>query len=44
VTVPVIGMGIALELGKLSAVAWLGHRHGSASWGLKTALTVLVVV
>jgi hypothetical protein len=26
---PVIGMGAALELGKLSAVAWLGHRHGS---------------
>jgi hypothetical protein len=27
-TLPVIGMGIALELGKLSAVAWLGHRQG----------------
>jgi hypothetical protein len=41
---PVIGMGAALELGKLSAVAWLGHRHGSASWGLKAALTILVAV
>ena len=41
---PVIAMGAALELGKLSAVAWLGHRHGSASWGLRTALTVLVAV
>jgi hypothetical protein len=28
---PVIGMGAALELGKLSAVAWLGHQRRSAS-------------
>jgi hypothetical protein len=41
---PVIGMGAALELGKLSAVAWPGHRHGSASWGLKLSLTMLVAV
>src|SRR5207244_12166357 len=41
---PVIGMGAALELGKLSAVAWLGHRHGSASWGLKLSLTMLLAV
>jgi hypothetical protein len=41
---PVIGMGAALELGKLSAVAWLGHRHGSASLALKTSLTILVLV
>ncbi len=41
---PVISMGAALELGKLSAVAWLGHRHGSASWGLKALLTMLVAV
>jgi hypothetical protein len=41
---PVIGMGAALELGKLSAVAWLGHRHGSASWSLKASLTVLVAI
>ncbi len=41
---PVIGMGAALELGKLSAVAWLGHQRSSTSPGLKTALTVLVAV
>src|SRR5260370_33902655 len=28
---PVIGMGVALEVGKLSAVAWLGHQRGTAS-------------
>jgi hypothetical protein len=27
---PVIGMGVALEVGKLSAVAWLGHQRGTA--------------
>ena len=43
-TVPVVGVGAALELGKLSAVAWLGHRHGSASWALKASLTMLVAV
>jgi hypothetical protein len=42
-TVPVVAMGIALELGKLSAVSWLGH-HGGTSWRLRAALTVLVVV
>jgi hypothetical protein len=41
---PVIGMGAALELGKLSAVAWLGHCHASASWGLRLSLTMLVAV
>jgi hypothetical protein len=41
---PVVGMGVALELGKLSAVAWLGHQRGSASWGLKASLTMLVLV
>jgi hypothetical protein len=41
---PVIGMGVALEIGKLSAVAWLGHRQGSASWGLKASLAMLVAV
>ncbi len=41
---PVVDMGVALELGKLSAFAWLGHRHGSASWGLKASLTMLVLV
>jgi hypothetical protein len=40
----VIGMDAALELGKLSAVAWLGHHNGSASWGLKLSLTMLVAI
>src|SRR5258708_1350688 len=40
----IVGMGVALELGKLSAVAWLGHQRGSASWGLKASLTMLVAV
>jgi hypothetical protein len=38
---PVIGMGIALEVGKLSAVAWLGRHQGTA---LKVALALLVAV
>ena len=29
---------------ELSAVAWLGHRYGSASLALKTSLTILVLV
>jgi hypothetical protein len=41
-TLPVIGMGIALELGKLSAVAWLGRHPGLTT--LKAALIVLVAV
>src|SRR6266404_3681727 len=41
---PVIGMGIALEVGKLSAVAWLGHQRGTASKPLRAALAILVVV
>jgi hypothetical protein len=41
---PVIGMGVALEVGKMSAVAWLGHQRGTASWRLRTALAVLVAV
>jgi hypothetical protein len=40
---PVIGMGVALEAGKLSAVAWLG-RPGAASRALKGALVALVAV
>jgi hypothetical protein len=41
---PVIGMGGALEFGKLRAVTWIG-RNGSAPWqGLKGALTALVVI
>jgi len=41
---PVVGMGVALELGELSAVAWLGHQRSSSSWGLKASLTILVLV
>jgi uncharacterized protein HemX len=41
-TLPVIGMGIALELGKLSAVACLGRRYGSPA--LRAALVALVTV
>lgn len=41
---PVRAMGIALEVGKLAAVAWLGHQHGMASWRLRAALTILVAV
>src|SRR5262245_49456323 len=41
-TVPVIGMGVALELGKLSAVAWLGRYGGKPA--LRAALVVLVAV
>jgi hypothetical protein len=37
----VIAMGVALELGKLSAVAWLGHHNG-VSWRLRSALGILV--
>jgi hypothetical protein len=40
----VIGMGIALEIGKLSAVAWLGHQRGTASRPLRAALAFLVTV
>jgi hypothetical protein len=41
-TVPVVAMGAALELGKLSAVAWLGRHGGSPV--LRLALIVLVAV
>jgi hypothetical protein len=41
---PVIAMGVALELGKLSTVAWLGRYRGTAPWRLRTALVVLVGV
>jgi hypothetical protein len=41
---PVIGMGVALEVGKLSAAAWLGHQRDTASWRLRAALAILVAV
>jgi hypothetical protein len=40
---PIIAMGVALETGKLSAVAWLGQRH-DGSRTLKVALITLVAV
>lgn len=39
---PVVGMGAAMECGKLSAVAWLGQRY-AASRALKGAILALVV-
>jgi hypothetical protein len=41
-TAAVIGLGVAFEIGKLSAVAWLGHRNGAAP--LRLALAALVAV
>jgi hypothetical protein len=41
---PIIGMGVALEAGKLSAVAWLGRHQATAAWRLKAALVALIVV
>jgi hypothetical protein len=41
-TLAVTSLGVAFELGKLSAVAWLGHRYGAAS--LRLALGALVAV
>ena len=38
----VIGLGVAFEIGKLSAVAWLGHRNGARA--LRLALAALVAV
>jgi hypothetical protein len=40
---PVIGLGVAFEIGKLSAVAWLGRRN-AASRALRLALVALVAV
>jgi len=40
---PILGMGAALEFGKLSAVAWLGARH-AASRALKAVTVTLVVM
>jgi hypothetical protein len=39
---PVIGLGVAFELGKLSAVAWLGQRH--VGLALRLACIALVAV
>jgi hypothetical protein len=39
---PVIGLGVAFEIGKLSAVAWLGQRNGVRA--LRLACIVLVAI
>jgi hypothetical protein len=39
---PVIGLGVAFEVGKLSAVAWLGQRNGGHA--LRLACVALVAV
>src|SRR5260221_7486108 len=41
---PVIAMGVALEAGKLRAVAWIGHHRTTPWWGLKGVLAGLVAV
>jgi hypothetical protein len=41
---PVIAMGVALESGKLSAVARLARHRSTAPWRLRAALGVLVAV
>jgi hypothetical protein len=41
---PVVGMGIALEAGKLSSVAWLGRPSPHRSRSLRTSLGVLVAL
>jgi hypothetical protein len=38
----VIGLGVVFEIGKLSAVAWLGHLNGARA--LRLALAALVAV
>jgi hypothetical protein len=40
----VIGMGVALELGKLRAVTWIGRNGSAPWWDLKGALTALVLI
>jgi hypothetical protein len=39
---PVVGIGAVLEVGKLSAVAWLGQHRGARA--LRFALVALVAV
>jgi hypothetical protein len=39
---PVISMGVALEFGKLSAIAWLGHGHGTGPF--RIVMTTLVAM
>ena len=41
---PVIGLGVAFELGKLSAVTWLGQRNGGRTLGLACIALVAVLM
>ena len=42
--IPIIIMGVSLEVGKLVTAVWL-HRHWSrAAWWLKTYLSIAVIV
>ena len=40
----VIGLGVAFEIGKLSAVAWLGQRNGGRALRLAYAVLVLILM
>jgi len=41
---PVIGLGVAFELGKLSAVAWPGQRNGAHALRLALAAVVGILM
>jgi hypothetical protein len=41
---PVIAMGMALEVGKLVATAWLRENWRTAPWALRTGLAAMIVV
>jgi len=41
---PVVGLGVAFELGKLSAVTWLGQRNGGGALGLACGALVAVLM
>ena len=42
--IPIIVMGVALEVGKLVTAVWLHRYWKKAVWWLKTYLTIAVVV
>ena len=41
---PVIAMGMALEIGKLIATAWLRENWRTAPWALRTGLAAMIAV
>jgi hypothetical protein len=41
---PVLAMGIALEVGKLVATAWLRENWRTAPWALRTGLAAMIAV